>query len=222
MKIILTILISVFIFTGCSLKKVNIKTNGESTNTLKGKTFTFVKREKPISPIVQTPSKAILAGLTGGIGAAAIYYDRTSNNEEEKYKHVPAYYINSNLKDLLVNKYGMKYVHLENLVNSNDIDDFIESYKDVDYILDSNDLLWSVLYYPLHWKTYYVWYANNLKFIDTKKRKVIGSGTCEYKPEYSESMPSYDEMFANDGKVLKMQTNEALEKCLKELNKQVF
>lgn len=220
MRYILSITIMLLIFSGCTNKTINIKKSDDFKN-LTDKTFTYVKRDKPIQPFVMTPSKAVFFSLTGGLGGAVLggYEYAISNDDSKK---IPSYYINKNISDMLHKKYNMKYIKPNIITDSSNIDEIIKNYNNVDYLIDSQDSAWTVGYFPMHWGTYRVIYRNNLRMISTKSKKIIAQGSCEYQPEYHKTMPTYDQMFANNNKLLKKYTQIALDKCLNEFKENIF
>ena len=220
MKENLAVLIAVLLLlTGC-VSRQTVALKPKSKSVLLNKTLTYVKRVFPTKPFVMTPGKAVMLSLTGMVGGAVAAYSYTSSQEKSAHK-VPSYYLNTELIKHLAKKYKMRYVDEGVVTDKMAVDELVKLYES-DYILDSTDLRWDVVYFPTHWGTYKVIYLNKIKLIDRKSKKVIAEGFCEYNPEYSDTLPSYDKMFENNASLVKQYTKKALEMCLHKYKTEVF
>jgi len=219
MKNYASVFIFAFLLLGCSPKTI-VMTDVTKQN-ISNKTFSFTNRSKPASPFVMTPSKALVGGLTGGIGAAIMVATDDNMNEENVTK-TPSSYLNAKLVKTLTQDYKLTLVENNKMIDTQDIDKIIAQYSGVDYILDNHTYFWQVVYFPTHFGTYRVMLYNTMKLIDTKDKKVIAQTVCEYNPDYADDMPTYDQMFENDNLILKRQTKEALDKCLTKIKSEIF
>ncbi|MFT5661036.1 MAG: hypothetical protein ACI9TV_001680 [Sulfurimonas sp.] len=206
------VVVLIALFTGCSVKTIAV--SSDAKQNLSNKTFTFVKRTGPLGPQTLTPGKALAIGLTGGVGAAIMGATGGLDAEELATK-IPGAYISTELSKVFEEKYKMIKV-LDNITtNESDIDELVQTYDNVDYLIDTQDLLWQVVYYPFNWGTYSVRYIGTLKLIDINSKKILAQGQCQYFPDYTENAPTYDEIFLEDSKLLKQMTKEGLDVCIK-------
>jgi len=207
------------ILSACSTKTVNL--DSQLKNSFENKTITFTNRAKPIQPDVMTPTKAI--GMSGMVGFLdSLVLSLFDDGKTYEVKKVPSLYINNKLVKEFVDRYHMKYVENDIMTDKNSVDDLVNQYKNSDYILDNDTTYWMVSYYPTHWGTYSVGLFDVMRLIDTKNSKVIAQKMCKYYPEYKEGMPSYDEMFADNGKLIKIGTKQALDYCVEDFKKLLF
>ncbi len=210
---------AVLLLSGCVSKNV-VKMEPSVSKNLNNKTFTFVKRDFPLQPFVMTPMKAMTFGLFGAIGGAFMAMD--SSNAIDDFTQTPSYYINTQLSNALQNRYNMRLIKHNKITDETSIEDLIREYPDVDYLIDNSDFRWSVEYYPFHFGKYRVSYIGKLKLIDVKNKIVIAEGYCEDIPEYSQSSPTYDELFDNEAKLLKQITKNRLDGCIDKYLREVI
>jgi len=210
----------VLLFSGCVSKDV-VPMSAGSLQNLSNKTFTFVQRKKLSEPNIMTPGQAMTMGLFGGVGGAIVELANEKSGIKA-FRKTPAYYINSQLTPVLIEKYKMRLVPSVHVTDKSDLVELLEEYKNVDYIIDTQDFHWVAMYYPLNWDTYGIRYMGNIKIIDVKKEKIIAKGYCESIPENSDKSPSYEQLFADDAKLFKKMTENILSKCADNYLKEVF
>jgi hypothetical protein len=201
------------LFSGCSTKTIALK-NDEKT-LLQNKTITFTNREEPKQISVMTPTKAIgLSGIVGFLDSLVLsFFD---DNDQYNTTNSISSYANIQLVNRLKDKYHMKYIENNATTDQDNIDKLIKQYPNSDYLLDSKTTYWNLVYYPLHWGKYRVAMKNVLKLIDVKNKKIVAQKQCIYVPKYSDKTPTYDDFFANDGKLIKEATKKILDSCIEE------
>jgi hypothetical protein len=145
-----------------------------------------------------------------------------SNRDKNFFIETPEHHLNVNLSNNLEKKYHIKYVSKEIVTDKISLEDLVKEYNDVDYIIDNKNVQWMAFYHTFHLNSYYVKYMSEMRFIDVKNKKVIARSFCDYEQEYSENSPTYRELFAEDGKLLKKITKEAIDNCAKKYLQEVF
>jgi hypothetical protein len=218
-KQILTFIFIGFILSACSTKTVDL--NQDVKAQFINKSITVTHREKPTSPEIMTPTKAIgMSGLVGFLDSLVL----SSFDDGKGYKtiKVPSDYINFKLIEKFKNNYKMGYIENNIKVDKDSLEDIIASYPNSDYILDTTTTYWTMLYFPMHWGTYRIAMFNTMKLIDVKNQKLIAQKQCTYDPKYQDGMPSYDEMFAEKGKLLIQESKKAMDSCIDEFTKVLF
>lgn len=231
MKIKILVLVSTILFSGCVQDTISL--DPKKQENLTGKTITFVHQNTPTYPEVMSPSKALGMGLIGGVLGAVIVSAISKVGVEEKVP--PSTYISKKIIPNFVKNYKMKFLKNEFKEESNvtdmtsmnneqeevpEMDKFLKNYK-TDYILDIHSM-WSVGYFEWHWGSYAVRMQNDLRLIDRINKKVIAQVTCQYLPKYKEGLPSYDEMFANEEKLMKEESFKAMNLCVEQIKKDIF
>ncbi|UFH58330.1 hypothetical protein [Sulfurovum mangrovi] len=208
-KIYFLIILSV-LFTGCVSKK-NVKMKDSTAMQMKGKTLVATVSEKPDFSAM-TAEKAVF----GIIGAAAMIGDGNRIVKENDVED-PARYIGEKLANDLKNKRSIKVASVANIEESDDINELANKYNKNDYILDVRTINWSFIYFPTDWDNYQVMYASKLRLIDVKNKRMIAEGFCQNEPEeQTENSPSYDQLVADQAKVLKKELQKKSDKCIQE------
>lgn len=217
--IIISLILIGLMFSACAPKTITL--NSQLKNNFENKTITFTNREGPLEPNVMTHTRAIdLSGMVGLLGSLTIaLFD---NDKNYKVNKVPSLYINNKLIQELTTKYNMKHIKNNTMTHTTSVDELIRQYPNSDYILDNTTTYWMIIYYPTHWTTYTVNLFNVMKLIDTKNAKIVAQKICQYQPKYKDNMPSYDEMFANNGALIKKETQKALDYCIEDFKSLLF
>lgn len=214
---------TILLASGC-VSKNTVPMKPAVVQDIKEKSFTYVKREYPIKPMVMTPGMAMTMGLGGAIGGAlgGAFMASEAYSEDKVYASTPSHYINTKLSEVLKKKHNMNLVEVNSISDNSSIDDLVEEYAGVDYLVDNRDMMWQVIYYPFHFFSYKVRYESKFRFIDVKNRVVVAEGYCEYDPDYSDNSPSYDDLFDNNAEGLKNITRQALDGCVDKYLKEVI
>ena len=84
-------------------------------------------------------------------------------------------------------------------------------------VIDVRSYAWSFIYFPMHWGKYQPLYSARARLIDAKTGVVLGQQTCQIKDSDPDSAPSYDELVANKGAILKVQIRKAADACVTQI-----
>ncbi|MHB1955857.1 MAG: hypothetical protein ACYCOU_19165 [Sulfobacillus sp.] len=84
-------------------------------------------------------------------------------------------------------------------------------------VLDATMLQWNVMYYPLAFGRYRMMYAERVRLVDLAQGKTVWQHVCKVRTNNSATAPSFDEMQANNGAVLKQFTRKLAQRCTQEL-----
>ena len=85
------------------------------------------------------------------------------------------------------------------------------------FAIDVQTLNWSFGYFPTDWSHYRVIYTAKARLINVDTKAVIAEGFCKRIPETNANAPTYDELLANEAKVLKQELSIAASECVKSL-----
>lgn len=207
------------IFSACAAKTIAL--DKQVKKKFYHKTITATNREGPLQPDVITPSRAL--GMSGMVGfldslALSVFDDNKSYN----VRKVPSLYINNQLISALTKQYDMQYIPNQTMTKSTDVKVLIKKYPGTDYILDNQTTSWTLNYFVTHWSKYTVQLFDVMKLIDTASGKIVAQKVCSYLPEYNKHTPTYDEMFANNGRLIRLETQKALDYCVEDFKKLLF
>jgi phosphatidylglycerophosphatase A len=187
-------------FAGCVSTKIVPLEQGRMAS-LRGKTLTVAKREKP-SFGAMTAGKALL----GAIGAVAMIAKGNSIVQENNVED-PAGYIAKELAGDLATAHSMTVVQAEG---------------GADILLDVRTVNWSFVYFPTAPHRYRVIYSAKLKLTDTRSGKVLAEGFCARIPEKSDSAPGYEELLADQAARLKQELTAGADQCIGEFRSKVL
>lgn len=84
-------------------------------------------------------------------------------------------------------------------------------------VIDVRSYMWSFIYFPTHWGKYKPLYSARARIIDAKTGVVVGQQTCQIKDSDSDSAPTYDELVADKGAILKAQIRKAADACVTQI-----
>jgi len=84
------------------------------------------------------------------------------------------------------------------------------------WCIDFMTINWGMSYFATDWTHYRINYIAQGRLIDIGSEKVFWFGNCTYEPDDGKS-PTYDELMANKGELLKAMLKRAAEKCAQDL-----
>lgn len=89
-------------------------------------------------------------------------------------------------------------------------------------VLDVGPSVATIVYYPSSWGKYRVIYGVSVKLLEGKSGQVLVQGYCSHVPDDLPNAPSYDELFAGKGEVLKahLRTGHAI--CDSKIRTELF
>lgn len=86
-----------------------------------------------------------------------------------------------------------------------------------DLVLDVNTEAWHIQYIPMHWMHYHVELSTQLLLLDAKNKRVLLMSTCEQSDDMSDQSPTYDELMANNGELIKQTLTRYGNACFDQL-----
>lgn len=90
-------------------------------------------------------------------------------------------------------------------------------------VLDVRTLNWMFNYFPASWSHYHVTYGSRMRLIDASTGRVISQVPCSYATDNkAATAPTYDQLTANGGTLLKSKLAEATAACTKLMDASVF
>jgi len=220
MKFIASAIVLALLIAGCADKTVK-PMPPEQSASLEGKRFDVVYYDAPLQPFVVTPGSAMLMGLGGAIGGA-LYGLIEGAIHTETTPSTPSLFVSNMLAERLSSDRAMiRGTHPE-LIVSDRIDAVPEGYKDVDYLINVEDRIWQVVYFPTHWASYKVRYEAQLKVYDVRQNRLIAQSYCSFDPEYKEDAPNYDALFDNNASGLKQYSQDLFQRCADQFYSDLF
>lgn len=84
-------------------------------------------------------------------------------------------------------------------------------------VIDVRSYMWSFIYFPTHWGKYQPLYSARARIIDAKTGVVVGQQICQIKDSDSDTAPTYDELVADKGAILKEQIRKAADACVTQI-----
>lgn len=229
MKNLFMSILFLIILNGCAVKTVVMDDSTKSQ--LNGKTITYVTQTYPKYPEIRTPLKSLGMAVGGILGGLILGIDSTDINKIE----IPGNYISQQITPIFVDKYNMKYLKeivpkkdIKTDVDSSQEEDFLELEQlkmdyTSDYLLDVNDYRWAVLHMSIFGgASYVVMLKTNIRLIEREREEVITQTSCEYFPKDKEILPTYDEMFENNGELFKKETIKGINLCIEKIKKELF
>jgi hypothetical protein len=231
MKYTIGLIVLATILTGCATKTLVM--NKDEQSSLNGKTITAIQKTSPKHPQINTPGKALGAALMGGgilgVALAGLSDDKANNLE------IPSNYISEKITPSIAKKFNMvlkeekekekKETSLSILETKEDITelDRLKATYTSDYLLDIDTYNWMITH--TKWNggaSYVIIMRNNLRLIERESQKIVSSINCEYNPKDKEILPTYDELFANDGKLIKEESRKASDLCIEKIKAELF
>ncbi|MHC3993952.1 hypothetical protein ACXWTF_03940 [Thiomicrolovo sp. ZZH C-3] len=220
MKFLTSAVALILLLAGCANKSVQPLPQDQHT-ALKGKHFDIIHYDAPLEPFVMTPGKALFFGFTGLIGGA-LYATTDTAVHENELPSTPSHFVSTDLAKMLSSENDMVWTTHPNIIFTDPIDSVPESYKDVDYVIDIRDKVWSVNYYRTHWGSYKVMYEAQLKVYDVRTNRIIGESYCEFDPEYTDDAPDYDSLFEHNALGLKNYSKTLFKRCADQFYSDLF
>jgi hypothetical protein len=87
--------------------------------------------------------------------------------------------------------------------NSGEISSIASAHGNYDYIVYAYTSLLQMNYFSFDWIHYRIMYGSSVHIIDVKSKTMIGKANCFINADEEGGEPTFDEMFADDGKRLK-------------------
>lgn len=175
---------------------------------------------------ILTPTHAIVgAGMFGAAGAfgAKMKGEKQGDKMVEEYAiHDPSRAIQESFKG------AFPVIDSEATVISHEETQKKEDYYSLKQMTNSSRVIdfktesWRVVYFPLKWNRYRVELRTRARLIDLNQSKNLWMAFCEFQSEQSDKSPTFEELKANDGVILKKLFTEATEFCTKKLLGQFF
>lgn len=170
----------------------------------------FAVTERPRADFAaMTASKMGLGGLGGAVGGAIAGVSAVkAGNELIRERDIPdpAVRIGQELSTHLGSAFGLTVTSGTVAVAVSDVAELAAAAAGrSDYLLDVQTVNWSCIYLPLHWTKYKVLYTVKLRLIDVKKRDLVAEGFFAWETPKGDPNPTYDELFADNGRLFREQ-----------------
>ena len=198
----------IMLVNGCASSTV-MKLDAGTFSSYSGEKIAVIQRPMPDFSMVDTGKSRIrnITGLSDG------QYFLAGINVSD-----PAYSIAEKIGKNL-EQYNIQYVGMgRRVIVNDDITLISEKYADFPLVIDVKTIDWSLKYFPVHWSRYRVTYTASLKVIDTRKKKIISSGTCEIVPGYTDDAPGYEEMMENHAERFKQEIAAEIDQCVSQIS----
>ena len=85
------------------------------------------------------------------------------------------------------------------------------------YVLKIEPLSWQILYYPLNWAEYQMFYRARAELIRLDDDKVLWSSNCKAYQDDSNTAPTFDQLTSENSTVLKKWMDDSTARCAREL-----
>ncbi|MFI5343075.1 MAG: hypothetical protein ACHQUC_02520 [Chlamydiales bacterium] len=89
-------------------------------------------------------------------------------------------------------------------------------------IIDFKTTRWFLTYFPTSWSRYRISYTATARLIQLEDTKIMWQGNCEFIGQDPETSPTWEELTANSGTILKAKMIEAANACAGDLLNQFF
>lgn len=218
--------IALILLNGCLDSKVNL--NDKDKNAFKGKTFTVVHKSEPSHPgMMGTKSSVSVLGIAfSSLYTIGHGIEEKSQEGKRPVLGGPSTVLSNKIAQLLRKKYGMIYVENnyppEGKPSKFGFDEFekFEKYN-TDYVLEV--LTYWKLDSMLHNSATTVDLNNYIRLVDRRKLISVAKNKCEY-DLFTKNRPTFklDDIMANNGKILKQETNKAIGLCMETVNSEMF
>lgn len=198
-----------------------VKLTTDTTQRLHNAQLRVVHFEAPDFGIF-TPKQAMFGALGGAVGGAiggAISVSEGNVLVGGNHIDDPAAYIGRTLAERLNDTYrfaAITEIPQPHLVKEDD-PAYAKSVAPDSMILDVRSYAWSFIYYPTHWNKYQPLYTARARLIDARTGTVVSQQTCKITGGDSDDAPTYDELLANGGEVLKEELRKAADRCMAEM-----
>lgn len=210
------ILVATAALAGCATVNKQPITQA-AVETLKGQSVAQTSRKMPDFAAV-TPGKAAFA-LLGALAMIAEGNSIVANNKVAD----PADAIAAQLAAALSTAHGGKVVTPSVAVETDDAAQVAaKAGLAARFVLDVQTQNWSLGYFPNDWSHYRVTYSAKARLIDTQSKAVVAEGFCRRMPETNTNAPTYDQLLADNAKVLKSELELAAESCVKSLRAEML
>ena len=189
-----------------------------AATALRGKTLVRTSRAAVPDFAAMTPGKASFA-IVGSLAAIS------AGNELIKTNHVPvpAAAISQAISEQLQGARGMRLVADPVAVGSRDVAQIAAAAAGkADYVLDVETVGWRFGYFSMSWNHYKVGHQAQGRLIDVANKKIVAQGNCSRDPAYSDSLPTYDQLVANQAAVLKKELDAAARECAASLGRDIL
>lgn len=200
---------------GCASAPINMTPH--EMHSLKSIPKIVAIHHGPSAPAVTTGSGVLAADLTFGLSV-----------REEGPKIVKKYGIKDPVvmveKDFLQGV--MKQEHFHNLYiqkkmvsyNKTSVADLQKRFKK-GYYLQFIPGQWDVIYYMTNWSHYHMYFGVRARLVDLNDGKVLWNAGCSAPQDDGDNAPTIDQLWANDGALLKHWTYTSARECAAQLVK---
>jgi len=201
---------SLIVLSGCvSTKIIPIDHAGLVAN--KPSTIVITNRTKP-NFSAYTPGKAML-GIIGAMAMTSKGNKIIANNAIDD----PSRLIGSIIASDISSKYDLKLLDDGSIITETMKPSKISKlYPNSDLILDVKTTKWMFTYFPADFSHYRVIYNAKIRLINAKDSSILAEVNCSRLPKEKKGAPSYDEMLANNAKILKSELKIAVDYCVNE------
>jgi hypothetical protein len=202
--IVITIAAMAVALSGC-VSTANVPVPKARFSQAGGSSISITSRPRPDFADFK-PSNAMF-GAVGGLAAVS-----SGNELIRKYDvQDPAALIAKELCDHLARLFKVvPQGAIQIPVGSTDAKEIaISAANKADLVLDVQTVNWSCVYLPLKWTRYRVIYTVKMRLVDAKKQELVAEGFFAWKTPDGAPNPTYDELFADNARVLREQLVEA-------------
>jgi hypothetical protein len=227
---IIILALASLIFTACGERTVAI--DSSQSNTLRGKSVTYVKKQGPVRPYTQHSTISPTAGLgalsqttkiafqaaDAAAGAASTSMSRNKSLQSNgKYYGKPTDMLSKQIMAYMVRKYHVRPKNNRFAPLGANQQPNYSAYK-ADYVLDVTSN-WRTAYLTL--LGHVVILKSDIKLVNSKNQKTVFQYSCMYESTIDKGLKkkiySKDELYANNGKILKQVTSRAVSLCMEEI-----
>ena len=206
----IALLVSSAALAGC-VSTATIPVSQKTATDMRGQPVAPVARKTP-DFAAMTPGKAMF----GLIGAGLMISEGNKIVADNKVAD-PAANIATELSSMLAQKHGASSSAASVTVDSDDVAKIAQSAPGARFIVDVQTVNWSLLYFPTNWARYRVLYTAKARIVDTQAKSVVAESFCKHIPEDASQAPSYDDLLANEGALLKTHLAQGAKSCLDQL-----
>jgi len=212
LKILISVL-ALSLVSGCGLLVQTKPMDEDKLADLKGKTLAVTKPHK-VNMGLFTKSDALL-----GIFSTTMSAEEITNRYELPD---PAFDISKNVESKLVKNVKMKVTKRQQLKErTGDATEIAGQFDGVDYILDIETINSQMIYKPLAFGEYKLIYRAKLQLVESASKEVVASSVCVVESDENDSH-SYDDMVAQNAKLLKKDFNRAANHCTREFTTDIL
>jgi hypothetical protein len=210
--------------SGCA-GTANVPLDKARAAQLAGSSLVTTRRERADFANMKASTMA-LGGLGGAVGGAIAGASTVKAGNELIAKNNipdPAVVIARELTAFMATRWSLKPQSGDPLsVKTSDLKELATSAGQADLLLDVQTLNWSTIYLPTQWNHYRVLYSVRLRLIDTKKQQLLAQGFFAWKTPDEGPFPSNDELYADNGEILRTLLDQATKAATEYFRKNVL